>query len=209
MICSHCRAQNPDDASFCANCGMRLVSPLPSQPATASSPQQTMVQTQAHRSILTGELADFGQRIGSWLLDAVLQVIPYLGLIPYIVNLVLNRRGSTIGLSVARARIIRDNGDVSGFYHTSVRTVAAVLSAIPLGLGYWWAFWDPMRQTWHDKIMHTLVVKDTPEIAARKGTSSHTAVVVFWVLSIISLVILLLLLVFLGVSVVSTLNSFM
>lgn len=43
-------------------------------------------------------------------------------------------------------------------------------------------FSDPKRQTWHDKIMHTYVGQDTPELAARPGTSSLLAEVWFWVL---------------------------
>ena len=59
---------------------------------------------------------------------------------------------------------------------------AAILSFIPLGLGYAWALWDPQRQTWHDKIMHTYVMRDTPELAARQGTSSDVAKLLFWLL---------------------------
>ena len=128
------------------------------------------------------ELASMGQRAGSWLVDGVLQAIPYVGFVIQIVNWVKFRRGSTIGLGLLGARIVRENGDVSGFFHTFVRSVAAVLSIIPLGLGYWWAFWDPGRQTWHDKIMHTYVIRDTPELASREGTSSDGAKLWFWIL---------------------------
>ena len=92
------------------------------------------------------------------------------------------RRGNTIGLKLVGARIVRENGDVSGFFHTFIRAFAAILSFIPLGLGYAWALWDPQRQTWHDKIMHTYVMRDTPELAARQGTSSDVAKLLFWLL---------------------------
>ena len=129
-----------------------------------------------------------GKRVGSYIVDVILQGIPYLGLIPLVINGIMYRRGNTIGLRLVGARIVRDNGELSGFYHTAVRAAAAGLSAIPLGLGYWWAFWDPERQTWHDKIMRTYVMRDSPEFAERPGTSSHAAVVWFWVLLIASLV---------------------
>ncbi len=176
MYCSSCGAQNPDAASFCANCGRALAGGVAvqeprgtdgSQPPPLPGPQ---------------ELASYGQRFGSWFIDFVLQAIPYLGLVFTIVNWAMFRRGSTIGLSVAKARIIRENGDVSGFIHTSVRSLAAIISALPLGLGYWWMFWDPYRQTWHDKIMHTYVLRDTPALRERRGTSSRGAVIAFWVL---------------------------
>ena len=39
------------------------------------------------------------------------------------------------------------------------RQLAKLLSLIPLGLGFWWMLWDPRRQTWHDKIAGTIVVR--------------------------------------------------
>ena len=123
-----------------------------------------------------------GQRAGSFVVDAVLEAVPYIGVLVSLGNWIAFRRGKTLGLRLAGARIMRGNGDVSGFFHTSVRTFAAVLSLIPLGLGFWWAFWDGRRQTWHDKIMNTYVAKDTPELALRHGTSARGAVVGFWLL---------------------------
>jgi len=138
-----------------------------------------------------------GQRAGSFIIDGVLQAIPYVGLIPAIINWVLYRRGSTIGLSLVKARIMRENGDVSGFFHTFVRASAALLSLLPLGLGFWWAFWDPKRQTWHDKIMHTYVLRDTPELASQKGSSSTAAVVWLWVgLGVLMLLLVIVFIVF-------------
>ena len=39
------------------------------------------------------------------------------------------------------------------------RYFARWLSAIPLLLGYFWMLWDPKKQTWHDKLVSTIVVK--------------------------------------------------
>ena len=80
---------------------------------------------------------------------------------------------------------------MSGFFHTSMRAAAAILSVIPLGLGYWWAFWDSRRQPWHDKIMHTYVLRETDALAKRRGSSSSTAVMLFWVLIVPPLVLIL------------------
>ncbi|MBI4311730.1 MAG: RDD family protein [Chloroflexi bacterium] len=177
MYCSTCGAQNPDAASFCAACGQPLAGAV-------------AVQEQPSGAVPLGppgqqELASYGQRFGSWIIDFVLGVIPYLGLVFDIINWVMYRRGSTIGLSIVRARIIRENGDVSGFYHTWMRAVASILSLLPLGLGFWWMLWDPYRQTWHDKIMHTYVLRDTSVLNVRPGTSSRGAVIAFWVLLVV------------------------
>ena len=165
MYCARCGTQNAEGASFCGQCG-----------ASMSGGQSAPVAQAAD------ELASMGNRVGAFLIDGILQAIPYLGFVIQIINWVKFRRGSTIGLGIVGARIVRENGDISGFFHTFVRAFASVLSFIPLGLGFWWAFWDPWRQTWHDKIMHTYVMRDTPELAQRDGTSSDRAKLWFWVL---------------------------
>jgi len=33
------------------------------------------------------------------------------------------------------------------------------VSTLPFALGFLWAFWDPKRETWHDKIAGTKVVR--------------------------------------------------
>ena len=38
------------------------------------------------------------------------------------------------------------------------RYFARILSAIPLFLGYFWMLWDGESQTWHDKLVGTVVV---------------------------------------------------
>jgi uncharacterized RDD family membrane protein YckC len=39
------------------------------------------------------------------------------------------------------------------------RYFAKFLSTIAIGLGYLWMLWDPRKQTWHDKLASTVVVK--------------------------------------------------
>jgi uncharacterized RDD family membrane protein YckC len=39
------------------------------------------------------------------------------------------------------------------------RYFARWLSGLALGLGYLWMLWDPQKQTWHDKLSNTRVVK--------------------------------------------------
>lgn len=134
------------------------------------------------------ELARIEDRVGSFLVDSVLGMIPFVGFVVQLVNLTMFRRGRTVGLRMAGARVVRENGEVAGFFHTYVRGSAAVLSAIPLGLGYWWALRDPLRQTWHDKLLRTYVVRDTEELAFRAGTSSSAARVWFWPILALSVV---------------------
>ena len=171
MYCSSCGTQNADGASFCAQCGRPLAGGQPAQM------QATPAQVQT-----TEELAGLGLRVVSFVVDGIITAIPYIGFVVAIVNWIMYRRGNTIGLRLIGARIVRENGDVSGFFHTFVRSFASILSLIPLGLGYAWALWDPQKQTWHDKMLHTYVMRDTPELAARQGTSSDAAKLLFWLL---------------------------
>ncbi|MFQ5872763.1 MAG: RDD family protein [Dehalococcoidia bacterium] len=132
-------------------------------------------------------MASLGSRAGAYLIETVgaeligllLPIVP-LGIL--IANLIMYRRGQTVGARLLKLRIVRDTGDLAGFYQMFVRAAAAVLSFIPLGLGYWWAFRDEKRQTWHDKLLHTYVLQDTPELNTRPGTSSNSAKVWFWIL---------------------------
>jgi uncharacterized RDD family membrane protein YckC len=39
-----------------------------------------------------------------------------------------------------------------------VRELGRILSAIPFYLGYLWMLWDPEKQTWHDKLVRSVVV---------------------------------------------------
>jgi uncharacterized RDD family membrane protein YckC len=42
------------------------------------------------------------------------------------------------------------------------RYLGYILSSIPFGLGFLWMLWDARKQTWHDKMARTLVVRDLP-----------------------------------------------
>jgi uncharacterized RDD family membrane protein YckC len=71
-------------------------------------------------------------------------------------------RGTTIGGIVLRLRVVRLDGRSMDVGTALVRVVGALLGALALGLGYFWAAWDPEKQGWHDKIAGTVVVR-TPK----------------------------------------------
>ena len=62
------------------------------------------------------------------------------------------------GISVVDAR----SGQPIGAGRVVGRLFARFISGIPCYLGYLWMLWDPMSQTWHDKIVGTIVVKGAP-----------------------------------------------
>ncbi len=61
------------------------------------------------------------------------------------------RYGRTLGLQSWRLRIETFDGGKPGFAQASSRFFAAIVSWLPLGLGFWWALWDQDRLTWHDR----------------------------------------------------------
>lgn len=120
---------------------------------------------------------------------AVLFFIPVLGLVVSgliaVANLFLFRQGQDVGAVIFRLRVVRENGDVAGFFQMFVRNAASSISFLALGAGYWTAFADPARRTWHDKWLGTYVVQDSPEYKTRKRSSSNIAYNWFWIIMLL------------------------
>lgn len=68
-------------------------------------------------------------------------------------------RGTTLGGIVCNLRVVRTHGVELRFVDALVRGLSGVFSIAALGVGCLWMINDPERQTWHDKIAGTLVVK--------------------------------------------------
>jgi uncharacterized RDD family membrane protein YckC len=77
------------------------------------------------------------------------------------------RSGQTLGKMALSIRVVReqDGGAISSGT-AAWRYGVQILLAIPCGLGSLldalWIFWDPRKQTLHDKAAHTVVVKVEP-----------------------------------------------
>lgn len=74
-------------------------------------------------------------------------------------------KGTTIGGIVCNLRVVRTDGRDIEWETAIVRALSCFLSLIPAGLGFIWMVFDNNRQTWHDKIAGTVVVrvqKNTP-----------------------------------------------
>ena len=85
-----------------------------------------------------------------------------------------NAFGWTPGKQALGLRIVREGGQRPGISAGLARTIGAPLSGLVLGLGYLWAAWDGRKQTWHDKIAGTFVVRTQPDssrvVAPRRPT---------------------------------------
>lgn len=142
----------------------------PSQPPGASqyAPQGAL-----------GPRANFGQRLGALLVDAIILAIPQLILfaildpvVAYLIALVLgiayfayfegSASGQTPGKKVLKIRVIDFNaGGPIGMGRALIRYVARIVSSLPCLLGYLWMLWDREKQTWHDKLASTVVVPES------------------------------------------------
>lgn len=68
-------------------------------------------------------------------------------------------RGATVGGIVCGLQVTRVDGRAMDWATVIVRALACFLSFAPLGLGFLWAAFDAEKQTWHDKIAGTVVVR--------------------------------------------------
>ena len=68
------------------------------------------------------------------------------------------RGGQTLGMASWRLRVEREDGARLTWGDTLKRLAAAVLSWLPLGLGYLWILVDRDRRAWHDRLSRTRVV---------------------------------------------------
>ena len=125
-------------------------------------------------SVPSSDGATFGQRFGAYVIDGLILGIPltilsrasvtlYLlglvGLVSYFVFLI-GGRGFTVGQQILGIKVIdKMTGEAPGYSKATGRYFAHVLSAIPLGLGYWWMLWDDAKEMWHDKLSGTRTVR--------------------------------------------------
>ena len=66
-----------------------------------------------------------------------------------------SRSGRTLGMQSWRLRIEDSNGLKPGIVASTIRFFAAILSWLPLGLGFWWQIWDKDELSWHDRLSGT------------------------------------------------------
>jgi uncharacterized RDD family membrane protein YckC len=68
-------------------------------------------------------------------------------------------RGTTIGGMALGLKVVRTDGQPMNFAVALVRLFASLFSLDAAGLGFFWAGWSRDKQSWHDKIAGTVIVK--------------------------------------------------
>ena len=94
---------------------------------------------------------------------AAIQLLGLLVGVGYYAMLEGGPTGQTIGKKALGIRVVDQDTWQPGIGtgRGMGRYFARWLSAIALGLGYFWMLWDKDKQTWHDKLARTRVVKTT------------------------------------------------
>ncbi|WP_433894221.1 RDD family protein [Streptomyces sp. CA-111067] len=124
-------------------------------------------------------LANWGLRAASYVIDTIVILVPYLivrfavggaagALLGVVIGLVgtlglsymEGTTGQTPGRKAIGTRLLRESdGQVVGFGLAFGRRLLHILDAIPCYLGFLWPAWDDKKQTFADKLVHTVVIK--------------------------------------------------
>ncbi len=178
MNCPDCETYNQASANYCSNCGRQLAAPDDTQREDNRSVEgDTQPSPDAGQEIALSastEYAGLGIRAIAYLIDFLLVnimgvvilitvdpsgLIAYGAAISYWV-LFTGLRGQTPGKMVMGLHVVRPGRPVPGIGPALAReTLGKLMSVLSLGLGYAWAGWDPRKQTWHDKLAGTYVVR--------------------------------------------------
>lgn len=76
--------------------------------------------------------------------------------------------GQTIGKQMLGIRVCRESGERLGFWLAVGRNFTAILSSLAFGIGWLAPLWTPKRQTWHDSMTGTIVIRDeSAKLASR------------------------------------------
>ncbi|MFK8041251.1 RDD family protein [Congregibacter sp.] len=68
------------------------------------------------------------------------------------------KNGQTLGMQAWRIKLVPMPGNELSFGRVVTRCLSALLSALCLGLGYWWCLFDKKKRSWHDYLSGTELV---------------------------------------------------
>jgi uncharacterized RDD family membrane protein YckC len=88
------------------------------------------------------------------------QAISFVVSAAYFTYLHATPAGQTVGNRVCGIRVVdvRGGGNLD-YGRALIRFLMSYVSGVVIALGYLWMLWDPLRQTWHDKVANSVVVK--------------------------------------------------
>ena len=146
-------------------------SPGTAEPATAPAAAAPSAAPTANASM---ERAGFWIRMTALMLDVIIIAIacailpfidfdgPHKGFLMLLAGyaaLMWKLKGSTIGGFICRLQVVRLDGRAIDWPTAVARALGCFLSLVVAGLGFLWIVFDADRQSWHDKIAGTVVVR--------------------------------------------------
>lgn len=158
MNCQSCSREIVPDTYFCTWCSAFVPAPtLGTKPGLFGRWIALVIDPFIAIALYlfgVGVLASVSRALGT--AAAVLLPVVY---IVWFLNLL--RQGLTPGKKVMGLQVVQhQTGQIPGFGKMLVREVVGrFLSALFLGLGYFWAIFDKNGQAWHDKLAGTVVLK--------------------------------------------------
>jgi len=136
----------------------------PEQPAAPDTQSEPFIEAEPVPPVMPR--AGFWIRLAATALDSILLfwTIPFSGKYFLLIWLAYHIamwswKGTTIGGIICRLKVVRLDGSPLDFGVSLVRSLAAFFSAIALCLGFFWVGWTRARQSWHDMIAGTVIVR--------------------------------------------------
>jgi uncharacterized RDD family membrane protein YckC/Tfp pilus assembly major pilin PilA len=185
MYCAKCGEQNLDTNRSCRKCGASLIA---SGEQNAWSPSNASIE--GERAKPTSDVyAGFWPRVGAYVIDyfvyvagsfvlgialapvaasesagAIVFLVSLLAMFFYDVLMHCSSYQATLGKLALGIKVTDLAGERIGFAQATGRFFAEILTAFTIGIGYVMAAFTERRQTLHDKIAGTLVVKKSTDI---------------------------------------------
>ena len=162
------------DASTAAGPGTAepATAPPTTAPPTAAPPAAAPPAAPAANAAM--ERAGFWIRMTALMLDVIIiaivgAMLPFINvdgphrsfllLLAGYAALMWKHKGSTIGGFICRLQVVRLDGRAIDWPTAVARALGCFLSLVVAGLGFLWIVFDADRQSWHDKIAGTVVVR--------------------------------------------------
>ncbi len=80
------------------------------------------------------------------------------------------RKGQTLGMRAWHLRLVQDSGEPLTWWHALLRFMLAIVSFMPLGLGFFWIVVNRDRATCYDRGSGTKMVLALPRRMHREGS---------------------------------------
>jgi uncharacterized RDD family membrane protein YckC len=149
------------------------LSSVSSPPASGALPPSALTHPRAGFWIRTAALAVdlmLVSLIFSWCLSPLFRGFfgskgPFLPVLAIYGAILWKVRGSTIGGIIFGLRVLRLDDRPIDWGTAVVRALACFLSLVVVGLGFIWVAFDPEKQSWHDKIAGTTVIRASKAVS--------------------------------------------